>query len=117
MLHSGVQLDELLRRHYSGWVYQRTKLSDEYPPDRYRKELGENAEIVLIMRKGQIMFASREAPLTPEIGDTVLAYTPKPQEKKSEKPQKAEPAAEKPAERQAAEKPAPAMEPIKVKPA
>ena len=37
------------------------------------------------MRKGEIMFASQEAPLKPDIGDTVLAYIPKPPEQKAEK--------------------------------
>ena len=83
-LHSGAPLDELLRRHYSGWIYQRTKLSEEYPPEKYLKDLGPDHEIVLIIRKGALMFASREAPVEPDVGDTVLAYIPKPKEEKKE---------------------------------
>ncbi len=83
-LHSGAPLDELLRRHYSGWIYQRTKLSEEYPPERYLADLGPEHEIVLIVRKGALMFASREAPIKPEIGDTVLSYIPKPAEPKAD---------------------------------
>lgn len=75
-LHSGAPLDELLRRHYDGWIYQRTRLSEEYPPERYFSELGEHYEIILLIRKGTLYFASREAPLKPEIGDRVLAYIP-----------------------------------------
>ncbi len=84
-LHSGAPLDELLRRHYSGWSYQRTKLSEEYPPERYKEDLDKEAEIVLLIRKDAVMFASREAPLTPEIGDLALAYSPKPPDPKPEK--------------------------------
>jgi NhaP-type Na+/H+ or K+/H+ antiporter len=84
-LHSGAPLDELLRRHYSGWIYQRTRISDEYPPEQYLKDLGADYEIVLIMRKSSLLFASQEAPLKPEIGDTVLAYLPKPDEARTEK--------------------------------
>ena len=83
-LHSAAPLDELLRRHYDGWVYQRTRLSEEYPPERYLKDLGANSEIVLLIRKGTLSFASRERPLKPEIGDTALAYIPKHQAGKSE---------------------------------
>lgn len=83
-LHSGAPLDELLRRHYSGWIYQRTKLSEEYPSERYLADLGSEHEIVLIVRKGALMFASREAPIKPEIGDTVLSYIPKPAEPKAD---------------------------------
>ncbi len=81
-LHSGAPLDELLRRHYSGWVYQRTRISEEYPPKRYLDDLDKEHEIVLIVRKGVLLFASEEAPVAPEIGDTVLAYLPKPADPK-----------------------------------
>lgn len=81
-LHSGPPLDDLMSRHYDGWVYQRTRLSEEYPPERYKTDLDPKAEIVLVVRKGVLMFASREAPLKLELGDVVLAYTPKPAETK-----------------------------------
>lgn len=84
-LHSGPALDELVRRHYSGWIFQRTKLSEEYPPEQYKKDLGSEHEIVFIIRKGEIMFASREVPVKPEIGDVALAYIPKPPEQKPDK--------------------------------
>ncbi|WP_375208009.1 cation:proton antiporter [Hyphococcus sp.] len=84
-LHNGAPLDELVRRHYSGWIFQRTKISEEYPPEQYKKDLGQEGEIILIMRKGEIMFASREVPVKPETGDVVLAYIPKPPEQKGEK--------------------------------
>lgn len=83
-LHSGAALDELTRRHYSGWIFQRTKLSEEYPPGQYLKDLGVDHEIILAIRKGALVFASREAPVKPEIGDSVLAYIPKPSDAKPE---------------------------------
>jgi NhaP-type Na+/H+ or K+/H+ antiporter len=84
-LESATPLDELLRRHYSGWTYQRTKISEEYTPERYKNDLDPDAEIVLIIRKGALMFASPAAPLKPEIDDLALAYTPKPADPKPEK--------------------------------
>ncbi|GJL93342.1 cation:proton antiporter [Hyphococcus sp.] len=84
-LHGGPALDELSRRHYSGWIFQRTRLSEEYPPEQYKKDLDPENEIILVIRKGEIIFASREAPVKPEIGDTVLAYIPKPPDVKPEK--------------------------------
>jgi len=99
-LHSGAPLDELLRRHYAGWVYQRTRLSEEYTPEQYLKERGPDHEIVLVIRKSALIFASREAPVKPEIGDTVLAYMPKPPDPRlseeisaAEKDNKSEPSA------------------------
>ena len=93
-LHSGAPLDELLRRHYSGWVYQRTRLAEEYPPERYLEELGDEYEIILVIRRDTVLFASQEAPVTPEIGDTVIAYVPKTPDLKPEKPQPAVAAAD-----------------------
>ncbi len=85
-LHSGAPLDELLRRHYSGWIYQKTRLSEEYPPEQYKQDVGKDHEIVAILRKDVLSFASQEAPLKPAIGDTVLAYIPKPAEPAKPKP-------------------------------
>ncbi|MCB2114091.1 MAG: sodium:proton antiporter [Parvularculaceae bacterium] len=80
LFKSAPTLDELLRRHYAGWTYQKTRLTEEYPPDEYFKDLGKEYELTLAIRKGAIVFASKERPITPEIGDTVLAYIPKPVE-------------------------------------
>ena len=89
-LHSGPSLDELLRRHYAGWIYQRTRITEEYPPARYLQDLGKEYEIVFIIRKGVLQFASQENPLNPEIGDKVLAYLPKPVEKPKSEAEPAE---------------------------
>ncbi len=88
-MKSGPALDELVRRHYSGWIFQRTKLSEEYPPEQYKKDLGAEGELVLVIRKGVIMFASPEAPVTPETGDIALAYIPKPSEAKKKEAKEA----------------------------
>ncbi|MEM9494472.1 MAG: sodium:proton antiporter [Pseudomonadota bacterium] len=77
LLHSGAGLDDLLRRHYAGWTYQKTKLSDAYPAEQYLADRGEDHEIVLVIRKGDLIFASKEAPITLENEDTVLAYAPR----------------------------------------
>ena len=80
LFKSAPTLDELLRRHYAGWIYQKTKLTEEYPPEDYFKDLGKEYELALLIRKGVMIFASKEHPLKPEIGDTVLAYIPAPAE-------------------------------------
>jgi len=79
-LHSAVGFDDLLRRYYADWIFQRTKLSEEYPPEKYMDDASKEAEIILIKRKDTILFAAKELPIKPEIGDVVLAFTPKPQE-------------------------------------
>ena len=85
-LHSAAPLDELLRRHYAGWTFQRTRLSEEYTPEKYAEDIDPEAEVVLLVRKGAIIVASRDAPIKPEIGDTVLAYGPKQKVKTKQSP-------------------------------
>ncbi len=89
-LQSGATLDELIRRHYMGWRFQRTRITDEYPPETYLKDVGKEAELVMILRKGALQFASAEAPLSPEIGDVALAYLPKQEPQKRAAPAQAE---------------------------
>ncbi len=76
-LASGAPFDVLQRRHFAGWTFQKTRLSEEYPPDAYLADLPDEAELVLAVRKEQVVIASQEIPLTPAIGDVVLAFVPK----------------------------------------
>ncbi len=91
-LHSGAPLDELLRRHYAGWTFQKTKLSETYGPDQFAEALDPDAEIVLVLRKGAVLIASSDAPVTPETGDTVVTFAKKPlsRREEAEKPEPAE---------------------------
>ncbi len=82
-LNSGTPLDVLLRRHYAGWMFQKTRIAEEYPPDRYLADLDKEAEIVFLKRRDTILVNSQEVPLTPEVGDVVVAYTPKPPSERS----------------------------------
>ncbi len=80
-LTSGATLDVLLRRYYQGWAFQRTRLSEEYPPARYLEELGEEGEegeVVAAIRRDMVLLASVEAPLRLEVGDVALAFAPAP---------------------------------------
>ncbi|MBB4659822.1 cation:proton antiporter [Parvularcula dongshanensis] len=69
-------LDTLLQKHYSGWTFQFTRLSEAYPPDRYRAALPTEAMIVLVVRRDQLLFQSAEQRLELTVGDRVLAYVP-----------------------------------------
>lgn len=75
-LSSGATFDELLRRHYAGWTFQKTRLSEKFTPEQYRAELDPQTEIVLLQRKGALFFSSQERPLEPQAGDIVLAFAP-----------------------------------------
>ncbi|MEO1015636.1 MAG: sodium:proton antiporter [Pseudomonadota bacterium] len=77
LLHSAAPLDELLRRHFAGWTFQKTRITDAYPPEQYAQDLAEGGEIVAIIRKGAVLIASAEKPIKPATGDLVIAYAPK----------------------------------------
>lgn len=76
-LRSGLGLDDLLRRHYAGWTFQRTRLTEEFGPESLTKSMAEDAMIVAVVKKsGELVFRSEDAPLKPATGDTVLVYGP-----------------------------------------
>lgn len=76
LLHSAAPLDALLRRHYQGWTFQRTKISEAYGPERYLEDLGEEGELVAIIRKETVLIASAELKIQPEVGDVAVAFAP-----------------------------------------
>ena len=70
-----VALEELLRRHYAGWTFQKTKLSEQYTFDNWAAARPDETEILLIQKKsGTLVFSSNNA--RAEAGDTILAYAP-----------------------------------------
>ncbi|WP_031553797.1 cation:proton antiporter [Parvularcula oceani] len=75
-LSEKVSLDSLLQKHWEGWEFQFTRLSEEYPPERYREGLPAEALIVLVVRKDQLLFQSAEERIELMAGDRVLAYLP-----------------------------------------
>lgn len=77
-------LEDLLKKHWAGWSFQFTRLSDTYTPEDYRKSLQEGSLIVMVQRKSELIFQADENPITLQAGDRVLAYCP-PEEKDMEK--------------------------------
>lgn len=77
-LAEGAHLESLLQRHYSGWTFQWTRLSDTYGPKQYAADLHADAMIVAVFRKGArpLLFQSAEQELLLEAGDRVLSYLP-----------------------------------------
>ncbi|MEL7488102.1 MAG: hypothetical protein AAGJ87_12895, partial [Pseudomonadota bacterium] len=73
----------LLRRHYADWVYSVVKITKDYNVEAYLADLHKDAEIVIIVRRGAILVASKDAPIKPELDDKVLSYAPAPHEQTS----------------------------------
>jgi NhaP-type Na+/H+ or K+/H+ antiporter len=74
---AGVTLGDLLQRHYGGWEFKKTGLTDEFTVEDYLASLDGTAEPFLIKRKnGVLKFIGKEDEFTAEAGDVVVAYTP-----------------------------------------
>ncbi len=71
-----LSLDDLMQRHYNGWEFQMTRISEEYPAEKFFEAVGEEGIIVLVERDEQILFDSADSPLEPRQGDRVVAYVP-----------------------------------------
>lgn len=78
LFQSGISLDELLKRHFAGWTFQRTKLSEKFGLDDYLKERDEEAETLFVLRKsGVLAFATGVGRPKCQPGDTIVAYVRK----------------------------------------
>lgn len=69
-------LEDLMRRHYGGWRFQTTRISEEYPPETFIAAMDGEGFIILVERDGQLLFDSSAAPLELRLHDRVLCYVP-----------------------------------------
>ncbi|MEL6488257.1 MAG: hypothetical protein AAFQ13_14080 [Pseudomonadota bacterium] len=69
-------LEDLMRRHYGGWGFQMTRISEEYPPETFIAAMDGEGFIILVERDGQLLFDSSAAPLELRLQDRVLCYVP-----------------------------------------
>lgn len=73
---NAIGLDDLMQRHYNGWEFQLTRISETYGPEEFAEAIGDESLIVLIERDDQLFFDAADRPLQPKVGDRVLAYVP-----------------------------------------
>lgn len=68
----------LLRRHYQGWVLQKTSLTETYNFDDYSKNSPDGAIAIFLMRgeKKELLFHSATNNWEPTTGDTLVAFVP-----------------------------------------
>ncbi|HEC13637.1 MAG TPA: sodium:proton antiporter [Acidiferrobacteraceae bacterium] len=68
----------LLRRHYQGWVLQKTSLTEAYNFDDYSKNSPDGAIAIFLMRgEGkELLFHSAKNNWEPTAGDTLVAFVP-----------------------------------------
>lgn len=67
---------KLLAQHYSNWRFQKTTITKEFKFEDFRKKSPEKVEpILLIQKKGSLVFDTSRKEVKPESGDILLSYT------------------------------------------
>ncbi|MEL6486734.1 MAG: sodium:proton antiporter [Pseudomonadota bacterium] len=77
LFESGFGVDEVAERQKQGWVFRKTKLSDEFDFEQAQEKLSESANMLLLMRgEGILRFFTHAARPEPRAGDTILSFSP-----------------------------------------
>jgi NhaP-type Na+/H+ or K+/H+ antiporter len=75
LMKAGYDLDSLIRRLGDGWVFRKTKLSEEFNFDIYQTTLSDGDQLILAMRpNASLSFATVHSGPRPGAGDIVLAF-------------------------------------------
>jgi len=84
LFESGFGVDEVNARQNEGWVFRKTKLSEEFDFEKAREKLPESANMLMLLRgNGALRFFTHAARPEPRAGDTIISFTP-PQMKSAE---------------------------------
>ncbi|AWW73093.1 sodium:proton antiporter [Erythrobacter sp. KY5] len=77
LFESGFGVDEVNDKQKQGWVFKKTKLSEEFDYQDARERLPDTGTMLLILRKtGTLRFFSHAARPEPRAGDTIVSFTP-----------------------------------------
>lgn len=78
------EYDELLRRHFQGWRFQRTRLTEDFDFQAYQAGPGSEAMLLLsVDGEGELAVATARKALEPEPGETIIAFMPEKQREKA----------------------------------
>lgn len=84
LLRSGTGYYELVRRRRQGWIFQKTRLTEEYGLERYLSDRPEGTEMLFAVRpSGAITFSTDEGRPPAKAGDVILSYSPPPSAEKA----------------------------------
>lgn len=71
------QYEELWRRHYAGWKFQKTRLTESFKPSDLKAQQDDESFVILkISPDGDITVHSVQTPVQPKPGDTIVTYGP-----------------------------------------
>ncbi|MFW2350295.1 cation:proton antiporter [Qipengyuania sp.] len=81
LFESGFGVEDVNERLSRGWVFRKTKLSEEFDFEAARQRLPEGASLLLLLREnGTIRFFTHAARPEPRAGDVIVSFAP-PQER------------------------------------
>ena len=84
LFESGYGVEDVSERQRQGWVFRKTRLSEEFDFDKMQEKLPDAANMLLLVRdNGTIRFFTHAAKPEPRAGDIILSFTP-PQQKTAE---------------------------------
>lgn len=77
LFESGFGVEDVSERQRQGWIFRKTKLSDEFDFEDARERLPDAANMLLLTRRdGTIRFFTHAARPEPRAGDTILSFLP-----------------------------------------
>ena len=77
LFESGFGVEDVSERQRQGWVFRKTKLSDEFDFKDAQQRLPDAANMLLLIRRdGTIRFFTHAARPEPRAGDTILSFLP-----------------------------------------
>jgi len=84
LFESGFGVEDVSERQRQGWVFRKTRLSEEFDFEKMQEKLPDAANMLLLVRdNGTIRFFTHAAKPEPRAGDTILSFSP-PQTKTAE---------------------------------
>ncbi|MDJ0643672.1 MAG: sodium:proton antiporter [Erythrobacter sp.] len=77
LFESGFGVTDVNERQQQGWVFRKTKLSDEFDFEDAQEKLPDSANMLLLVRKsGTLRFFTHAAVPEPRAGDTIISFSP-----------------------------------------
>jgi len=77
LFESGLGVSEVNQRQQQGWVFKKTKLSEEFDYEKAQEHLPDTATMLLLVRPtGTLRFFTHAAKPEPRAGDTIITFSP-----------------------------------------
>ncbi len=91
LFDDGFGVGDVNKRQREGWVFKKTRLSDEFDFEDAQEKLPDSATMLLLVREtGKLRFFTHAAKPEPRAGDTIITFAPpqvkKPDEKSGKRP-------------------------------